>query len=373
MGRLLDEYVDVTRPDAAIDSLVADVRRALWRGHLQRAVRAALWAWAVVMIAGAIMHALVGRPGAMTLLVVGTATWLIALAATALRRPTIGTAALHADRRLGGQSALSTWLEARGGQSARLETAAGKRLLEWTTAAVPLIRDALKIQRTSWQLLRPAAAAAICTVIAVAVMTLGNFRTPAASVRDESVDAGHASTEAPLLDESALAERIATELATADIRADAANERPDAEPPDRRDAASSAPGGAEPAAGDSASTLRREPGGVSAAPGSGREAGDTRDDSAPGATSRAAAGPLLVKRRDVSGQAVEAQRLADDEHVASYVDEPAAVRGPASKVDAGAAAARPPAARREASLSPAEVAYMANWRAGSRAVTEEQQ
>jgi len=358
---------------ATIASLIDEVRRALWLGHLQRAARAALWAWAVVMTAGAILHALTGRPGVVTALAIGGAACLIALAAAAMRRPDVETAALHADRHLGGQSAYSTWLEARSGGSNRLETSAGRRLLEWAAATVPSVRDALSRRRTSWQLLRPAAAAAICTALAIAVTMLGSSRPGPIPSYAESPAPGSTAAEAPMLDETAFADTLASELAAADGGIDAT-----AGPGSRESStdgpgpAAAAPGEPEAVADDAISALRRGVAGVTAATGSGREAGSTRDDSAPGAASRAAAGPLLVQRRDVSGPVDDARRLAHDERVASYVDDALTDSGTSLTAAVDAAPASPPAARREARLSPAEAAYVASWRAGPPAANQEQ-
>jgi hypothetical protein len=357
---------------AAIESLIGDVRRALWLGELKRAARAAMWAWAAIMSLAAVLNALTGRPGLATALAIGGIAWCVALAAAALRRPDAATAALHADRRLEGQSAYSTWLEERTRDAVRLDTPAGQRLLEWTAAAVPTSRQALGRQRTHWRLLRPAAAAAICTAMAIAVTMLGGARPASTPVAVESTPRGPASAGTPRLDEAALADALAAEFSTSDSRVDAAAGG-SARQPSTDGSGAAAPGQADDAAlpGDETTTLRRTATGATAAPGTGREAGSTRDDSAPGAGSRAAPGSMLVQRRDVSGSADDDERLADDERVASYADESTA-RATAAGVIVDAAAARPPAARREARLSPAEAAYVANWRADLRTADQEQ-
>jgi hypothetical protein len=365
---------DVTAFDARdpIESLIADVRRALWLGELQRATRVALWAWAAIMTLAAMLHALIGRPGLATALALGGIAGCIALAATAARRPGDAAAALHADRRLGGQSAYSTWLEARGRESARLDTPAGQRLLEWTAAAVPASRIALSSQRTSWRLLRPAAAAAICTALAITITLLGTARPGPSPVPGEQAGRRPAPAETLRLDEAALADTLVTELTAPGGRVEATSDRNDREPSADGGSAAAAPGDAAIPDGEEASTLRPEAAGVTAAPGSGREAGSTRDDSAPDASSRATAGPMLVQRRDVSGSADDSQHRADDERVASYLDESADGGRAAAGVEAGAAAARPPAARREARLTPAEAAYVARWQADARTANQEQ-
>ena len=373
LGRRVDEDAVVTERDAsaAIESLIGDVRRALWLEQLKRAARAALWAWALIMALAAILHALTGHPGLAIALTIGGIACGVALAAATARRPDVAAAALHADRRLGGQSAYSTWLEARVTEAARLGTPAGQRLLEWTAAAVPSSRLVLGRQRSPWQLLRPAAAAAICTAMAIAVTTLGSSRPTASSASDGQPSRRSVTADTAKLDEAALAETLATELSTPDGRVDTAKGGRDQERSnDGGGSASPSPGDPQALAAEDAKNLRREADGVTAAPGSGREAGSTRDDSAPRAGSRAAPGPMLVHRRDVSGSADDGEQLADDERVASYVDEPGVGARPGATIRA--AAARPPAARREARLSPAETAYVASWRADSRNAIQEQ-
>jgi hypothetical protein len=208
--------------------------------------------------------------------------------------------------------------------------------------------------------------------MAIAVTMLGGARPASTPVAVESTPRGPASAGTPRLDEAALADALAAEFSTSDSRVDAAAGG-SARQPSTDGSGAAAPGQADDAAlpGDETTTLRRTATGATAAPGTGREAGSTRDDSAPGAGSRAAPGSMLVQRRDVSGSADDDERLADDERVASYADESTA-RATAAGVIVDAAAARPPAARREARLSPAEAAYVANWRADLRTADQEQ-
>jgi hypothetical protein len=117
---------------------------------------------------------------------------------------------------------------------------------------------------------------------------------------------------------------------------------------------------------------RREASGVVAAAGTGREAGSTRDDSGPGAGSRAAPGAMNVQRRDVNGSADAGERMADDERAAGYGDDAARADAGAEAARLSAAAAQAPAARREAVLSPAEAAFVDAWRAAAREPGQEQ-
>jgi hypothetical protein len=96
------------------------------------------------------------------------------------------------------------------------------------------------------------------------------------------------------------------------------------------------------------------------APGSGREAGTTRDDLAGTEGSPVLSGALTVQRRDMIRPGDEAARQADMAQAGIYAGETPMASG-GSVAAPTAAAARPPAARRETALSPAEAAYVAAW------------
>jgi hypothetical protein len=389
---------------AAVHSLLAAVRRRLWRERFVQAARTALWAWAAILAAAAALHLAVGQPGFGIALAVGAGAWLVALAGAALRRPSESESALFADRFLVGESAYSTWLEARSGGDAA-DTPALHRLAQWTAAAVPASRRALDTRQSPLRLVRPLAAAGICTAVAALVTAL-----PAAE-RTASGDPARAArtvatpVEAPSLGDDALARELAAELATpastsvgpgdpgrgsmgqagredAPPSAAMAHEPGAAEPGTPRDGARRATGeeaavaaaadaspagtpGADPGADDrSGSAATRDAG-------SGREAGTSRDELAATDGSRALQGALAVQRRDVTRPGDEAARQADMTQAGIY-DGGAATANGAPVAAAAAAAARPPAAQREAALSPAETAYVTAWAAAARAARAEQ-
>jgi len=375
-------------------SLLAAVRRRLWRDRFIHATRNALWAWAALLAAAAALHLALGQPGLATALAVAVVAWLVALAWAALRRPTRAESALFADRCLGGQSAYSTWLEAGMADTGGPHSPALRRLTQWTTAAVPTSRAALAALRTPSRLARPLAAAGICTAVAALVTALpGAGRSPTADAEREARN-GARPAEALSIDDDALARELEAELATSadssvgphdpargsmhsDDVTDAAplaaeaGESSAAAPLSARDevlqSAAEVSGIAARDGRSPAGTPQVEPaddgvGRASAAraPGSGREAGTTRDDLAATDGSPVLAGALTVQRRDTIRPGDEAARQADMAQAGIYAGE-ATMAGGGLLAAPTAAAARPPAARREAVLSPAEAAYVAAW------------
>ena len=379
---------------STVRSLLAAVRRRLWRERFIHATRNALWAWAALLAAAAALHLALGQPGLATALAAAVVVWLVALAWAALRRPTRAESALFADRCLGGQSAYSTWLEAGVADTGVPRSPALQRLVQWTAATAPASRAALAALRTPSRLARPLAAAGICTAVAALVMALPVAgRGPATeTVREARNEARPA--DALSIDDDALARELEAELATsADSsvgphdpargsmrREDGTNAAPVAAEAGESSAAAplsardemmqsaaevsgiAARDGRSPAGTPQAEPADDGAGRASAAraPGSGREAGTTRDDLAATEGSPVLAGALTVRRRDTIRPGDEAARQADMAQAGIYAGE-AAMAGGGPVAAPTAAAARPPAARREAALSPAEAAYVAAW------------
>ena len=375
-------------------SLLAAVRRRLWRDRFIHATRNALWIWAALLTAAAALHLALGQPGLARALAVAVVAWLVALAWAALRQPTPAESALFADRFLGGESAYSTWLESGVADAGVLHPPALQRLAQWTAAAAPTSRAALAALHTPSRLARPLAAAGICTAVAALVTALPDSgRSPSAEAAREARERARPA-EVLSIDDDALARELEAELA---MSADSSvGPRDPAHGSMRReggtDAAASAsqPGESNAAAalstrnemsrspGDETGVAARD-GGSSAGPqqaepaddgvgsasaaraqGSGREAGTTRDDLAGTEGSPVLSGALTVQRRDMIRPGDEAARQADMAQAGIYSGEAAiASGGPVSAPTA--AAARPPAARRETALSPAEAAYVAAW------------
>lgn len=379
---------------STVRSLLAAVRRRLWRDRFIHATRNALWAWAALLAAAAALHLALGQPGLATALAVAVVAWLVALAWAALRRPTREESALFADRCLGGQSAYSTWFEAGMDGPGVPHSPALQRLVQWTAAATPASRAALAALRAPSRFARPLATAGICTAVAALVTALPDSgRSPLPQAAREARD-GARPAEALSIDDDALARELEAELATsadssvgphdpargsmhsddvtnaAPLTAEA-GESSAAAPLSARDevlqSAAEISGIAARIGRSPAGTPQVEPaddgvGRASAAraPGSGREAGTTRDDLAATDGSPVLAGALTVQRRDTIRPGDEAARQADMAQAGIYAGE-AAMAGGGLLAAPTAAAARPPAARREAALSPAEAAYVAAW------------
>lgn len=386
---------------SAVRSLLGAVRRRLWLERFATALRAALWSWAAILAITAALHLALGRPGLAAAFIAAAAVGLAALGWAALRRPGDADAALYADRRLGGESAYSTWLEAHVASGGTPDTPALRRLAQWTAASAPRSRSALEALHLPLRLSRPLAAAAICTLVAALVTAL-----PAADTHRDAEPARQAREPSPpteplSLDDDALARELAAELSThldspvgsgdpgrgsmqrtrdgeGTASAAAAGESNAAEAMVSRDdaqraaaaEATVAASGVEPAGGSPAPADQAGETATARAPGSGREAGTSRDESAGLAGSRALQGTLAVQRRDVVRPGEDSTRQADMGQAGFYDGESSA----SGAVGAWprAAAARPPAARREIALTPAEEAFATAWAETARSMRTQQ-
>jgi len=390
-----------TDGSTGVRALLGAVRRRLWLERLVAALRLALWSWAAILAIAAALHLASGRPGLAVAVVVATVAGLAALGWAALQRPSEAESALYADRRLGGESAYSTWLEARTDAGLANDTPPLRRLVQWTAAAAPRSRSTLEALHLPLRLARPFAAAVICTVVAALVTALpaagrGADVEPSGQARESSQPA-----EPLSLDDDALAQELAAELSTP-------RDSPDGSPTPGRgsmqrprdgDAATSAVAAGDPIAAQAtassddarqataaeASVAAAGAEGAAAAPrtadeageassavarGSGREAGASRDELAAAAGSRALQGALAVQRRDVIRPGEDSSRQADMGQAGIYEGETSA-SGVADALPEPAAA-RPPAARREIALTPAEAAFAANWAETARSMRTQQ-
>lgn len=375
---------------AAVRSLLGAVRRRLWLERFVAALRTALWSWAAILAITAALHLAFGRPGLAAASVVAAVAGLAALGRATLRRPSEAESALYADRRLGGESAYTTWLEARADAAGTQHSPALQRLVQWTAAAAPRSRGALEALRPSWRLARPLAAAAICTVVAALVTALpATDRGMAAEATRPAREPPQSTEPVSLNGEDALARELAAELSAP------LDSRVGSEDPGRGSMQRSRDGeGASAAAvaGESSADDARPPAAVAAsdaaavvettgaasgsadeagraaaarASGSGREAGTSRDESAGTEGSRALQGALAVQRRDVIRPFEESARQADMGQAGIYEGDASALGAAAALSEP--AAARPPAARHAVTLTPAEAAFAAAWAGAERA------
>jgi hypothetical protein len=378
----------------AVRSLLATVRRRLWRDRFVEATRHALWASAALVTTATALHLALGQPGLAITLAVAGAAWLVALARAAVKRPSVAESALFADRFLGGESAYSTWLETDVADAGVPHTPALQRLAHWTDAAAPTSRAALAALHTPSRLGRPLAAAGVCAAVAALVMALPDVARDSTAEAERAARDRASPAEALAIDDDVLARELEDELAASarssvgpddpvrgSMRRDEGTEPTDSAAPSTgtsaatplalRDEVRPSTADASGAAvrdGDSpAGTSQAEPAdqgaaGVAAArtPGSGREAGTTRDDLAATGGTPVLAGALTVRRRDIIRPGEEAARQADMTQAGIYEGEAASASGDPAAART-IAPARPPAARRDTALSPAEAAYVAAW------------
>ena len=393
---------DGTDGSTSVRSLLAAVRRRLWRERFVVALRVALWSWAAILASAAALHLAVSWPGLGVAVAIAGAAGLAALGWAALRRPSEAESALYADRRLGGESAYSTWLEARAGGDDARNTPALRRLMQWSIAAAPRSHAALEALHAPLQLSRPFVAATICTVVAALVTALpaadGGTDTERAR-QDREPSRAHESLS---LDDDVLARELAAELSTpldspvgsedpgrgsmqrarddegakSAATADESSAVQEAVPRDDARQATAAEisiaaAGVEATAGPPPAADEAGEDATARAPGSGREAGTSRDERAAAAGSRALPGALAVQRRDVIGPGEDSARQADMGQAGSYDRETSASRAAIALPEA--AAARPPAARREIVLTPAEAAFARAWAETARSTRRQQQ
>lgn len=381
--------------------LLAMVRRRLWRERFVVALRVALWSWAAILAFAAALHVAVSWPDLGIAVAIAGAAGLAALGWAALRRPSEAESALYADRRLGGESAYSTWLEARTGADDAGNTPALRRLAQWIAAAARRSQGALEALHTPFRLARPLVAATICTVVAALVTALPIADRSSGTERARQAREPSQATEPLSLDDDGLARELAAELSTPldspvgsedpgrgsmqrsrdgegatstatpgeSSAVQAAVPRDDARRATAAEASTAAAGveatdGLAPAADEAGENA------TARVPGSGREAGTSRDELAAAAGNRALSGALAVQRRDVIGPGADSARQADMGQAGIYDRENSASRAAVALPEA--AAARPPAARREIALTPAEAAFARAWAETTRSTRAQQ-
>jgi len=386
---------------SAVRSLLAAVRRRLWRERLVAAARAALWSWAAILAVASALHLAVGRPGLAVAFAVAAAAGLAALGRAALRRPGESESALYADRCLGGESAYSTWLETHAGADEAKDTPALQRLAQWAAVAAPRSRSALEALHEPLRLGQPLAAAAICTVVATLVTSLPAADRSAGTGVSQPAREPSQPAEPLSLEDDALARELAAELsappdspvgrgdpgrgsmqrtrdgegatsAASAVESSAARAqvRHDGALPATAAEASSAASGVEATAGLPPAADEAGEDATARVPGSGREAGTSRDEATAAAGSRALQGALAVQRREVIRPGEDSARQADMGQAGIYDRETSAIGAAVALPEA--AAARAPAARREVALTPAEAAFARAWAEAARSTRTQQ-
>jgi len=364
-----------------VESLQIAVRRRLWRGQFVAATRLGLWGSAAFMLLGMAMHLTTRPVGVDTVLFAIAALWTAMMAWAAMRRPSDPACALWADRHLGGESAFGTLLEMRDGAP---NTPALQWLEQWATARVPHSLQLLTARRESARLSRPLLSLLVCTALATIVLTLPGTAPSApqtlATPSPPSV-AGNLTPDSELASKQ-LASALASALRSAESRR--ASDRRDngqtpAAGPGKDDAsrdsrmaqAGAASKGDRTTLGES---LPDTTDAASSAPatsqesgaGSGRDAGDSRDDRADAGVSRVPRSTIQVQRRKSNERRPSLERQADANQLATFDDDLPTRRTATEREPSALAAATPPPASGATSLTPTKAAYVQAWMNASR-------
>jgi hypothetical protein len=370
--------------DAELPTLLAAVRRRLWRAHFVTAARAALAGSAGLMLLAVAVHLVARAVPLGAVLSAAAGLWVAALGWATAQRPNSARCALWADRHLGGASAYTTWFEQQqAGPPA--DAQALRRLEQWTQARVPISLRLLAEQPAPARLTRPLLALAVCGALAAAVLTLPSLapdqhRPAAAPTVGGSAGPAAPLAEAPvpaeLVDDIARALRAAAPGAEAERGQGGQGGAAAAGRPGRPDDAATAAAG--PRAGgtpvlDKAAAARPAPPGAPQADsagagglqaggaGAGREAGSSRDERADVGVSRAPRAAIPVPRSVPERLPAAADRRADADQQGHYGDDPALQAPAPPTFGPAAAAATPPAAADAARLTPTETGYVQAW------------
>lgn len=370
-----------------VQTLLGAVRRHLWLGHLHAAGRLALWGTAGWMLFAGVVHR-VAWPVPVGAVLLGLAVlWTAMSARVARQRPADAACALWADRHLGGASAFTTLLELDRGNPGAASAQAVRCLEEFAALRVPQGLVLLAERPDAAHLSRPLVSASVCTALASLVLTLPPAVAPTSQGPVASVagTVGRSAPEADSPEQSPLVGEIARALREAPSDAATARESgrggnepapgagqvdehraseaaaDTAMPPGSKPSASGpTPGSAEDAVADAGAD--RLPG-----TGSGRDAGDSRDERADAAASRPVRGTIPVQAVDVPDQRPSAERRTDRGRTATYDEEPSTRAASVMRVDAAPAAATPPVAAADLRLTPTETLYVQAWlKASSR-------
>jgi hypothetical protein len=367
--------------DSMVQSLLGAVRRRLWQGQFVAGARLALWGSAAAMLLAAAMHMAAGpvRIGAPLFAV--AVLWASTMAWAGSRRPSDPDCALWADRHLAGASAFSTLLEMHQAPRTAPNAHALRWLERWVSARVP---DALRVlaeRRDPAGLSRALLAMLACTALAALVLTLPDLAPSSRRVPGASAPTGVADRRAPDAEPTASAELV-TELASA-LRSAPAHRPPDGRDTGRAPAAGpgrsddgavsriagqtgAARPGEQAVAGPSLPGAPIDEGPMaraarSSGSGSGRDAGDSRDDRADVGVSRVLRSTIPVQRRESGAQRLSPERRADLDRLATFDEDFPVQRAATDRAVPAPAAATPPPAAAEARLTPTRAAYVQAW------------
>lgn len=363
-----------------VESLLRAVRLRLWQARFVAAIRFALWGSAGLMSFVLVVIYLDAQAVRSENLVMAIAAfWALIVVVSGLLCPSAATCALWADRHLCGASAYSTLLEMRSNALTTPPTQAVLRLEQWAVSNVPQSQLLLTRRRNPVRLIRPLLCMLVTAALTSLVLTVPG-RAPALR-GDRAASAG--------LGDAALPTHQAAPPASNELARELANALQVAGPSNSTDPnsthQSSKPGASQGAESSAASdegrvggpskattvaaqsvpgnTAALSPGSsqsAAAGAGSGRVAGESRDDRVDPGMSRALPGPLPLQRRELTALGTRAEKQADMSQLATFEDDlnhrPAGSRA----APVGAAATSPPATK-VMPLTPTEAAYVQAW------------
>jgi len=367
--------------EPSVRTLLAAVRRHLWREQGRLVVRRAGWLSAATMLIAAAAHLIaLPIPVDVVLWVLGL-EWMVLLASLAWRRPADADCALWIDRHLGGASAFTTLLEPTPNPQTPAHAQALRWLERWAAAKMPAVLGSLREQRPSVGVARPLLAMAVCSALALFVLSLVDTaptsdRRSSMALNSAPRDQSTPSIEPPVA--AQLAAEIASALRSTESADNPRRTGPGDAPtagPTRADDGSGSPANPSPLTQhpadasitprDSRSLAAVDAGnlagaGRSAAAMSGREAGASPDTRADVGVSRPATGTIGKPRSASTPGSAGYERQADMEQAAAF-DESVSTSGEARSAARVAAAATPPRAVAGTRLTPVETSYVQAW------------
>jgi hypothetical protein len=361
-----------------VENLLRAVRRALRREQIVDAARRAAWMSAAWMAIAVAIHLSTRTVPIDVAAGVTGGLWALLILAAASRRPPNPACALWADRHLGGASAFGTLVDLDAHPRPDANVQALRWLEQWATTRVPVALQALAERRQPARLARSLAAMLVCAALAAVVLSLPGLA-PAPSATAQAADGAVDRRRPSAVDASS---NVAVGEVVQALRAEQSRAAEEPRTVQRRNSAGSGsregddattPGadrehgsGASASAGDAgASRLVDGTAAAGAAatsfPGTGREAGGSRDLRAGVRDSRAAPQALIVQRSESRPLRPKAERQADDERSADYRDESASPAAAAAGAALPVPAATPPPATGSLQFTASQATYVQAW------------
>ncbi len=363
-----------------VHRLLGRVRSRLWRAQFIAAVRKAMWASAALMLLAVIVHLAALRVPIEAMLLLMSGPWIALMLRAGWRRPTAADCALWADRHLAGASAFTTVLELNSVTQGDASTPARRWLESWVEARVPECQGLLDERKEPMRLSRPLWCILVCAALATIVLTLPvtapvstqqAVAFPPSGIGDTPVSSAQPPASSGLVGEIANALRSTQsrdEPAPRDAGRAAPTERGKAaegKDPSAAQTAMQPPGEGgrvtDSPSGTSVEPARAARGTEAAGAGSGRDAGDSRDERSGAGVSQAPQGTIAVTRSAARRASTPADLQADMNQPATYHDESPLADAATTYSGPEVAAATPPPVTVSTRLTPTEATYVQAW------------